>query len=348
MLRGSEANKLLKLAVSVDGEKGSVNLNKFSFDLLESDPDAISAANLWYTGMTDEFDTATPYGTPLTEAPFDFGGEAVYDRAGTYYYWLTYAIAQAGDVSVTPDQRKDVLTTVQEGMHGTFSIGTSGEQDYLSIEEAVKALERGIDGPVVFELEDGNYNELVNLLPGTGTRGNVTISYDTYRDPGSSHYDQRYGVVTFDGVDHCTLQDLTVTTTASNFPGLVFWRNCSDHGPLRKWVIRAATSKDVSKGSSLVHMYAKNEANRNNNYMTVEDCLLEGGYIGVYMTGTSYVALPKQHGGTVTGCTLRNQGGKGIYVYAEEDATVTGNTIYSDGDTYSSYNGMDISDAGRN
>lgn len=378
MLRGSEANKLLKLAVSVDGEKGSVNLNKFSFDLLESDPDAISAANLWYTGMTDEFDTATPYGTPLTEAPFDFGGEAVYDRAGTYYYWLTYDIApeaateskvqarflslQAGDVSVTPDQRKDVLTTVQEGMHGTFSIGTSGEQDYLSIEEAVKALERGIDGPVVFELEDGNYNELVNLPPVTGSsalntitfrsasgkRDNVTISYDTYRDPGSSHYDQRYGVVTFDGVDHCTLQDLTVTTTASNFPGLVFWRNCSDHDTLRNCVIRAATSKDVSKGSSLVHMYAKNEANRNNNYMTVEDCLLEGGYIGVYMTGTSYVALPKQHGGTVTGCTLRNQGGKGIYVYAEEDATVTGNTIYSDGDTYSSYNGMDISDAGGN
>lgn len=377
MLRGSMANKLLKMAVTVTGDKGTVDLSWFSFDLLDSDTEAVSAANVWCTGTVDEFDTASPYGQTLTAAPLDFQGEAIYDRAGTYYYWLTYDISpdaatdskvqarllsiQAADgTAVSPAEVKSVLTTVQDGMHGTFSVGTSGDCDFLSIGKAVEALAQGIDGPVVFELEDGNYNELVSIPPVTGSsprntitfrsasgkRENVTISYDTYRDPGSSNYDKRYGVVTFDGVDHCTLQDLTVTTDAANFPGLVFWRNASDHDTLLNCVVRAATSKDVAKGSSLVYMYAKNEANRNNNHMTIRDCLLDGGYIGVNMVGTSYVALPKQRGGTVTGCTLRNQGGKGIFISCEEDATVTGNTFISDGDTYSSYNCLDISDPG--
>lgn len=378
MLRGSVANKLLKLAVNVAGEKGSVTLSRFAFDALESEPEAIGGANVWCTGTTDAFDTANPYGTALSEAPFEFEGNAVYDQAGTYYYWLSYDIAPeaatdskvqarfssltANETSVAPAEEKTVLTTVQDGMHGTYSIGTSDERDFLTISKAIEAMEGGIDGPVVFELEDGNYNELVSIPAVTGSserntitfrsasgnRDNVVISYETYRDPGSSNYDKRYGVVTFDGVDHCTLRDLTVTTTATNFPGLVFWRNASDHDTLDNCVVRTATSKDVAKGSSLVYMYAKNEANRNNNYMSVRNCLLEGGYIGVYMTGTSYVALPKQRGGTVSGCTLRNQGGKGIYISNEEDATVSGNTIISDGDSYSSYNCLDISDPGGN
>lgn len=374
-LRGSTDNIMLKLAVTVTGEKGTVTLSKLNFDCLGSDTEAISDTKVWYTGEVDNFDNNTLFGTAISGTTFSFEGDITYDTAGTYYYWLTYDIAPdaandskiqaqftsltAGENTVTPTEDKSVLITVQDGIHGTFSIGTSGEYDFLNITDAINSLVNGIDGPVVFELADGNYNELVNIpqvigsserntitiCSKSGRRENVIISYNTYRDPGSSNYDKRYGVVTFDGVDYCTIRDITVTTTATNFPGLVFLRNKSNHDSLKNCVITTTRSKDSAKGSSLVYMYAKNEANANNNYLTVEDCMLDGGYIGVGLTGTSYTALPKQRGGTIKGCTFRNQGSKAIYVNCEEDASILNNTIFGGGDTISSYNAMDISDA---
>lgn len=376
MLRGSTNNQILKLAVTIAGEKGNVSISKLDFSSLESDNDAIANAKVWYTGDVDKFDNNNLYGEALSQAPFSFSGNITYETAGTYYYWLTYDInpdavndakvqAQfmsltAGETTISPTQEKTVLTTVQDGIHGTFSIGTSGDMDFLTISNAVNSLINGIDGPVIFEIEDGNYNELVSIpqiigsserntitfRSKSGKRENVIISYNSYRDPGSSAYDQRYGVVTFDGVDYCTLENLTITTSATNFPGLVFLRNKSEHDALRNCVVTTALSKDAAKGSYLVYMYGKNEANCNNNYFTAEDCLFDGGYIGVGLTGTSYIALPKQRGGSIRNCTFRNQGSKAIYVNCEEDATILGNTISSNGDTTSSYSAMDISDAG--
>ncbi len=380
MLRGSSDNKLLKLAVKVEGDKGKLDIQNFTFSALDSDAEAVTAAKVWYTGEVDTFDNNTLYGEALTEAPYSFSGSMVHDVAATYYYWLTYDISAqaendakvqarfmsltAAGVQTAPAEEKKVLVTVQPGVHGSFSVGTSGEKDFRTITEAVNSLTGGIDGPVIFELEDGNYNELVTIPEVTGTspqntitirsasgnRDNVTINYDTYRDPGSSAYDKRYGVVTFDGVDYCTLQNVTVTSGAVSpvFPGVVFLRGKSEHITLSNCVVRLPKSIDLAKGSYLVYQYAKNEANQNNNFLTVENCLLEGGYIGVGLTGTSFVALPKQRGGIIRGCEFRNQGGKAIYLNCEEDATITCNTIYADGELTSSYCAMDISDAGGN
>jgi len=378
MLRGSKDNKLLKLALTVEGEKGKASLDKLQFSALETAEGAVTAAKVYYTGAVDAFDTATLYGTAQAEAPYTFEGKAEFDAAGTYYYWLTYDIdteiendskvqAQflsltSGEATLAPVEETKVLVTVQDGMHGVYSVGTNGDCDFKSITEAVNAMSGGIDGPVVFELEDGNYNELVtipavigsselntvNLRSKSGNRDNVIISYDTYRDPGSSNYDKRYGVVTFDGIDYCTLENVTVTSTSTSFPGLIFSRNKSDYITVRGCAVKQNISTDLAKGSSLVYQYAKNEANCNNNYFTVEDCKFEGGLIGVNLVGTGYVDLPKQRGGVVRGCTFVNQGSKAIYVNCVEDVTISGNNILCEGESTSSYNGMDISDAGGN
>lgn len=377
MLRGSTDNKLMKIAVRIEGEKESVTIDKFEFSALESDKEAISAAKLWYTGSNDSYDVSDAYATAnITDAAFSFEGNKNFDTTGTYYFWLAYDIApeaandskiqaqflslSAGGNIVAPLDEKKVLVTVQEGMHGVFSVGTSGEQDYRTLSEALDAIKDGIDGPVVFELEDGNYNELVTIpavigsselntltiCSKSGKRENVTISYDTYRDPGSSNYDKRYGVVTFDGIDHCTLKNLTVTTGATTFPGLVFFRNKSEYVTLDNCVIKMAKSTDNAKGSYLVYQYAKNEANCNSNYATIQNCLLDGGYIGVGLTGTGYVALPKQRGGLIRNNVFRNQGSKAIYIANEEDAVVCGNDILIEGTTTSTPYGMDLNEVG--
>lgn len=377
MLRGSADNKLLKLAVRVAGEKGAATINKFDFSALESDDAAITAAKVYYTGTVDNFDRSNLFGS-ATETPFSIDGSMSIAEAGTYYFWLTYDIAtdaatdskvQAQFISLTsngetiaaPDEKK-VLITVQDGMHGTYSVGTSGDHDFLTIREAVDALTDGIDGPVVFELENGNYNELVSVpevigsseintvtfRSKSGNREDVVISYNRYTDPGSSNYDKRYGVFTFDGIDYCTLEGVTVTTTDSNFPGLVFLRNKCEHITLDNCVFRMPSSAEYSTGSSyLVYMYVKSDdINANHNYSTVQNCLFDGGYVGMGLTGTSTVANPKQKGGRILNNVFRNQGSKAIYLANEEDAVIAGNDILIEGTTASSPYGMDLSEFG--
>ena len=66
--------------------------------------------------------------------------------------------------------------------------------------------------------------------------------------------------------------------------------NCYIHADMT-----VAYSEDIN----LIYTYTKNLAYQNNDYLTVKNCLLEGGYIGVRMGGTSYVALPKEVGGVI-------------------------------------------------
>ena len=69
------------------------------------------------------------------------------------------------------------------------------------------------------------------------------------------------------------------------------------------------------------------EENKNNDYLTVKNCLLEGGRMGVSMGGTSYVRLPKEVGGIIEGNTFKNNGAKAIYVMDELGAKIRNNTV---------------------
>lgn len=371
LLRGSVDNKMLKIAVEIGGDKGNVALTSFDFATLESDLSALQSAKLWYTGDSDQFATFEQYGATLDGTSLKFTGEASYKLPGTYYYWLTYDVAPAAVLeaklqarltsvtangeTVAPAEQNDALVTVREGKHGTYTVGTSGAEDYLSITEAINALGEGIDGPIELLLSDGNYNELVSVpqLPGSsplntvtmrsasGKRDNVVITYATYTAP--SNYSDRYGVFTLNGVDYFTLRDVTIKTDQVQFPGVVFVRNESRHNTVDNCVISMPKSSDSAKSPSLVYMYSFNEANKNNDYLTVENSLLDGGYTGVNIGGTSYVALPTEIGARIIGNKFINQGSKGVYISSERDFTIADNTIITDGEgCTSSYSGMDM------
>lgn len=375
MLRGSVNNRMLRAKVTVAGDMGKVDINALKFSALESCIDAITNAKVWFTGEDENFATYSLYGETAPAEEMTFAGSCTLDKASEVYFWLTYDIAedavtdskiQAGSVSIVTDgttietdsESTPALTTVQDGMHGTYSVGTSGAYDFASITEAVTALTAGIDGAVTLELADGNYRELVNVPAITGASekntitirsagGNaekVVITFDTYTNPRSSNYDKRYGVFTFDGVNYLTLQDVTVTSgTYTGFPGIVYLRNASRHCAVKNCIITAPTSTDLAYGTSLVYMYTGNVANSNCDYFTLENCELDGGLIGVTLAGTSSAKYDKQKGGCIVGNNITNQGSKGIYVSYERNATVSGNTIIMGTELTSSYYALDLS-----
>lgn len=376
MLRGSDNNSMLKVKVDITGDKGVVDIDKFAFSALDTDNDVVTAVRVWYTGTDETFKTYDLFGEALLADEMTIAGSKKYNEKGTYYYWLSYDISPdaelnskvqarlasigSGEQSFVPAETRDALTTVQEGIHGTFTVGTSGDCDFNTISAAVASLLPGIDGPVIFELADGNYKEVVKVPAVTGAserntitmrsasgkRDNVVITYDYYDDPGSGNYAGRFGIFTFDGVKYFTLEGVTVTSgTYTGFPGIVFVRNVSQHCTVSDCVISSPTSTDSSRGTTLVNMYAVNEANSNSDYFTLEDSHLEGGYIGISLQGTSHADLPKQTGGHIVGNTFVNQGSKAVYLNGENNAVVQRNSTISDSQTTtSSYYAFDLSE----
>ena len=155
-----------------------------------------------------------------------------------------------------------------------------------------------------------------------------------------------YGVVTLDGADYTTLQALEISTEDLTYPGVIHLRNESRHVTIDSCYVHAPKSSNIQQKVTLLNMYAKSKANANNDHLTLQRSLLEGGYMGVRLGGTGTVALPKEVGGCILNNVFRNQESKAIYVAREADAHIEGNIVENETSTHNVFNAVDIDATG--
>lgn len=370
VLRGSENNVMMGVKYNVTGERGNIEISKLLFNAVDSNRQGIGAAKLWYTGTDASFNTVDLYAESTADA-LSFDGNVRIKQPGEYYFWLTYDIkpdAAAGssfesrftstDVNgetIASTSRVIAATTLGTGRSGNITVGASEEADYATIQEALNSLKTGIDGPVVIEVEDGEYNELVNieqykgassintltLRSKSGSPDKAVVSYQSYPQP--SDYADQYGVLTFNGCDYTTVEGMTFTTGNTKFDAVVYVKNEARHNTFRHNVVKAETTTSYSDDINLFRMYARDENNRNNDFMTIEGNEFVGGYIGTTVGGTAMLSCTRERGAVIKGNTYRDQGSKAIYLQAEFDATVDGNYVVHTGTAMATgYNAMDI------
>lgn len=362
-MKGSEA-PLMKIAVVADGDLNSLDIQKFTIGAF--DADIISSVNVYSTGTSDAFAPVNLYGQAKA-GQTEINGSYKVTLPGTYYFWLAAdvastaaenAVATATLASVTGNGTVTSLTepvsastTVAAGKSGTFTVGAGA--DFGTIQAAVNSLKDGIDGPVVINIKRGIYNENVEIpeIPGASETNTITIQsesgdwhdvqiyHNKYSEPPYSDDKMfaEYGVFTVAGADWVTLRGLDLTTTDLNYPGVLHVKNESRHLTVDGCHIHTGISTSYSTDINLIYTYSRNVAYQNNDYMTVKNCLLEGGYIGVHMGGTGHVALPKEVGGVIENNIIRNQGTKAIYCMDELGAKIRGNRIENDQTTKEFY-----------
>ena len=122
-------------------------------------------------------------------------------------------------------------------------------------------------------------------------------------------------MITLFGADYVTLKDLEICTEDVYYDAVVMVKNESRHATIDNCWLHAPTETadgDYKKSINLVGHFAENVANKNNDFLTVKNSLIEGGYMGVNMGGTGYVALPKEIGGVIENNVFKNQGYKSI------------------------------------
>ena len=350
VLKGQTDTKMLKIMVEAKGDLTPAVVT--GFNLTGTDGEAIDGYHIYQTGTTTTFSA--------NEA---FNGSYEITKTGTYYFWLTYDVKSdaevgqtasatlnsiaVGEETVTVAEPVTATITVASGKSGTYTVGQGG--DYATIQAAVDDIGAlGMDGPVTLKIKAGEYNEKVRIpyIKGMGSVNTLTLEsesgerdvkifHNNYTSGGYSddQHKKDYGVVSIYEASYVTLKDLEIYTTDKTYKAVVMVKDCSQHVTidncyLHAPICTASTNEDVC----LVGHTIIDEENKNNDYLTVKNCLLEGGKFGVSMGGTNYVALPKEVGGIIEGNVFKNNGQKAIYVMDELGVKIRNNTITIDAD----------------
>lgn len=353
---GSTDVQMLRMAVHVSGDRGAMPVENFN---LQTTGDA-GTIHLYQTGTAAAFATTTPFANTDT---IRFGG--------TYYYWATMDIPATAEVekditmtlasvdvnktATAPKNTVTATTNVISGMHGTYRIGTSAAAKFNTIQSAIDALAIGVDGPVTFLIESGTYTERIAMKEITGASANNTITFRSLtgnRDDvviaHNSHngaYGVECGVFTLDGADYVTLSNLTIKTTDVAYNGLVYLCNIAQHNTIDSCHLVAPMSTERNTGSiGLVASKGGSTENTNNDYLTVSNSLIEGGYYGVHLTGPSSVSIPQEVGAQIVGNTIQGQGGgSAVYMANAKQVRIDGNRISSTATTKTGTRAIDVS-----
>lgn len=377
VLRGVTNAELLKVKVSVAGDKNplSVGAFKFTTDGTTSVGD-IAKASLYYTATTGNFVTEN-----LVASTTDFtNGEIVLTPAetmklsavGEYYYWLAVDVkADAADGNViaaklaslniaNAEVAADKITatsasrTIKKGFSGEHTIGTSANADYATFKAAIEALSEGVEGAVTFYVEDGTYKENVEIknIAGTtaehpikfvsksGNRNGVVIVGSGYTTPAYGEHKQ--GMFNVENTSYVTLEGMSFIPESSSFPYAILVYDRSRHFTLKNCYVKGENIKSGYSGMNLLYSQVPSEEGRNNDYMTVEDCTFEGGYIPLYLGGVQTVGMAMERGLVVRNNNIVNPCSKGIYVSAEIDALIENNRVSTSLTERTNYWGMDL------
>lgn len=336
--RGSVDVQILRAAVYVSGDRGKLPVENFNVE----NTLGAGAVKVYSTGTLDAFGTTGLVATADTIT-----------NHGTYYYWITIdvpvsteegatitATLKSVDVNKTTVQPKNVVTASFEvvgGMHGTYLVGASDAAKYKTIQSAIDALQNGIESAVTFLIESGTYTEYLTIpeIDGvsaentvtfrsqTGNYEDVVIKYDTYSPQSSFEGDATQGIVNVNGADYITFSNLTLTTGNESYHTVVLVRNKAEHVTIDNCYIYRAENI-ASTNVRLVYANSK-DGTTNNNYFTLSNSTLKGGYTGVNVSGN---LKTKQIGAKIIGNTFEGQGAQAIIIsLGETHAVVDGNIV---------------------
>ena len=373
-LKGSTDIAMMRVDVETTGDYGTVDIKKFA--ITATDGSIVKNVKVYATGLEKDFAPIKLFGQTTT-SPYEVKGTYIMNDRGIYHFWIAYDLAMtasAGDkasaalASITTNVKTETpatavtaTTTIQKGISGTLEVGL--DKEYKTIQKAIDALKDGIDGPVTISIQPGDYKEnvFVPAIAGMSANNTLLITSSTGKssdvkihnnqfDAGGYSEDKmakEHGVFTFDGATYTTLRGVEVTIDESvKYPSVVHVRNQSRHVTVEDCYIHAKMTTDYQSKITLVNMYARSEANKNNDYFTLKGSILEGGQQGIRLGGTGTVVLPKEVGGKVLNNTFKNNGNFAIYVSNEDNAEIIGNTIINTESDKKEFKAIDITSKG--
>ncbi|OIP01569.1 MAG: hypothetical protein AUJ98_03940 [Bacteroidetes bacterium CG2_30_33_31] len=225
-----------------------------------------------------------------------------------------------------------IKSTFTACMNGVYTIGDT-TKDYQSFQGALNAVNTaGICGHVTFLVDSGTYIGKVELLPiagmdtgntitfrsATGDSTDVVIEYS-----GSSSADA--STLKFNGSSYYTFQKMTIKATGSSYAYGVEMTGGAKHNAVENCRIICSVNSSSYARPVVIYGGTVNEFN------TIKNNILQGGYYGMYVYGVGTASLARAN--IIEGNDISGFYYYGIMVYYQDSVQVIGNYVH-DG-TYS-------------
>ena len=236
-------------------------------------------------------------------------------------------------------------------LSGVYTISNNPDDnaDYTSFSAASSALSAGISGQVTFEVAPGTYEEYVTINSISGTDSdNRVIFKGMGADNQQVTITSNAGYTTnntvkINGADYVTFQNMTFTTTSSNYAVLLKFSGDVDNSRFENvrlvgYDYSSTEYSSTDNDKNLVQMENGDGIICDDNEFV--DCQFINGNIALYLQGKNMMQFNNRV--LVENCHFTNQRFKSIYVTFYNDVIVRGNTIDNSNDSYNNYNAIDI------
>ncbi len=241
-------------------------------------------------------------------------------------------VSTTGD-TITNNDTATIISTIS--MSGSYSIGLANV-DYNSLNEAIDDLNLcGICGPVVFNVDSGNYNEHIilanirgnNSINGitfqstNGDSNNVNIIYATTQN---SNY-----VFHLNDIENVTFKNLSLTASGAQYGNVFVLENNTKNISIENNIIVSTSIGGSSTNASAVSI---------DNFI-VRDIFFDN---NIVMNGYKVFNLYSNTAGKIkniriTNNTLVNNFGYGVYAHHVDSLYILNNTITTNGLISTSY-----------
>jgi pectin methylesterase-like acyl-CoA thioesterase len=189
--------------------------------------------------------------------------------------------------------------TVSSPMSGTYTIGASGA-DYSSITAAIDALTcSGVNGPVTFNIASGTYNETDNIPSISGASATNTITFQSAvgnRDSVTIAYAttaSNLAVLKFTNAQYVTLKNLTVQNTVATTSSRAI--------EIVGGNVITFENVEMLNPTTTTTTYGLYNYTTGSDSVTLNNCLVLGGYYGIYNYGA---AATRHTNTTITNTTI--------------------------------------------
>ncbi|MFA8449323.1 MAG: DUF4465 domain-containing protein [Bacteroidales bacterium] len=227
---------------------------------------------------------------------------------------------------------------------GNFTIGSSADATYSTFTSAIQSLVEGINGPVVFKVEAGTYNESIEIPKIEGVSESNTITFMAKEGEEVKLQNTKLyaaPLVSLNNASRIIIDGFKLEVDKSGKEALLLIKNKSSYNIIRNCSFKAPLFTTYSQKLNLILTEAENAENMNNNFNTFEGNTFDGGYNGLALEGPLYPTLPQQEGDCVKNNTFTNQGSKCIYLRAIKNIIIEGNKLNNNTTTKGSFEAID-------
>ncbi|MDD2564112.1 MAG: T9SS type A sorting domain-containing protein [Salinivirgaceae bacterium] len=255
----------------------------------------------------------------------------------------------------TTDSNSVVEKPIRGAMEGVYSINqdASSDADFHAIAEAIAALnELGIMNTVTFELANDTYDGFIVFEEIFGTTADKRVIFkgkeanaDLVILSSNAGYTEK-PTVKLQGADFISFENLTITTSSSNFTNLVHIVDgaCNNHFTNVKFIGVDVTVSTLNNNKHLVYSPSPDQLDHGSHFV---NCRFENGYIALYLTGKNAIS-PGETDLQVIGCSFINQYSKSIYTNYIEHSLIKQNTFENNNDRKNGFQAIDFFRAGEN